>query len=119
MIAHIVLFTPKASLRGADARAFASSVIGLLGQAESVERCFVGRAAVVDPGYARNMGDKTYEFAAVLEFRGQSELLAYLTSPMHADLGRLFWEHCDSTVISEVESVGLGEEAIEFLSKDR
>ena len=65
------------------------------------------------------MGDTTYEFAAVLEFHGEPELLAYLNSPIHADLGRLFWEHCDATIVSEVESVGLGDDAVEFLSKDR
>ncbi len=65
------------------------------------------------------MGDKTYEFAAVLEFEDESRLVTYLTSPMHEELGRLFWQYCESAVVSEVESVGLGEEAVEFLSKDR
>ena len=65
------------------------------------------------------MGDKTYEYAAVLEFHGEPELVAYLNSPTHANLGRLFWENCESTIISEVESIGLGDEAVEFLSKDR
>ena len=119
MIAHVVLFTPKRSLKGADARLFARSVIDALRGSESIERCFLGRARAIDPGYQRYMGDKTYEFAAVLEFQGERELLAYLSSPLHADLGRLFWENCDSTIVSEVESVGLGDEAVEFLAKDR
>jgi len=49
------------------------------------------------------MGDKTYDFAAVLEFKDRKALLAYLRDPIHQELGRLFWESCERTVVSEVE----------------
>ena len=49
------------------------------------------------------MGDKTYEFAAVLEFQDEAALTGYLQHPMHHELGRLFWENCERTVVSEVE----------------
>ena len=103
MIAHIVLFSPRADRSPDDLRSFAQSVIDTCRSVPSVQRSYVGRAAHVDPGYHRSFGDKTYEFAAVLEFVSRSELVAYLTHPLHHELGRLFWENCASTVIMEAE----------------
>jgi hypothetical protein len=49
------------------------------------------------------MGETTYEFAAVLEFQDAAALTGYLQHPMHHELGRLFWDNCEKTVVSEVE----------------
>ena len=77
----------------------------------------MGRRIEIDPGYSRSLGDKTYAFAAILEFRDRKGLLEYLRHPMHHELGRLFWETCEDTVICEVESVdGRDPHAIGFLS---
>ena len=51
----------------------------------------------------RNFGDKTYRYAAVLEFQSKDDLVSYLKHPSHQALGRQFWEHCEATVIMEVE----------------
>jgi hypothetical protein len=67
-------------------------------------RFTLGKRVAIDPGYDRNMGDTTYDFAAVLEFGSEEGLLRYLGSRDHADLGRLFWETCESTIVLEVEA---------------
>jgi hypothetical protein len=69
----------------------------------SIARVVVGRRAHVDAGYTREFGEQTYEFAAVLEFKNRAGLIDYLRHPLHHELGRMFWESCERTVISEVE----------------
>src|SRR5690242_17764237 len=105
MISHIVLFDPKTSLTIDERRSFAKSVLDVCSRLESVRRLSIGRRAVVDPGYARDVGGKPYECSAVLEFSSKDDLISYLTHPLHAQLGRLFWECCERTVICETESV--------------
>ena len=105
MIAHIVLFTPKGSLTDAQTLSFAQSVHATLASVPSIQRCLVGKRVDVDPGFARVFGDATYEYAAVIEFAGRDGLIQYLQHPQHHELGRLFWESCQSTVVSEVEFV--------------
>jgi hypothetical protein len=107
VIAHIVLFTPKATLSDSSKRLFAQSVVKTLSAIEHVTAAKVGRRVDVDPGYGRHLGDSTYEFAAIIEFESRSALVDYLVDPRHQELGRLFWESCDRTVVSEVEYVDL------------
>ncbi|MEO8481735.1 MAG: Dabb family protein [Acidobacteriota bacterium] len=105
MISHIVLFEPKASMSLPDKRLFAQSVLSVCSRIEFVQRLSIGRRTNVDVGYERSFGDKTYEYSAVLEFETRERLIQYLTNPLHAELGRLFWENCERTVICETESV--------------
>lgn len=105
VIQHIVLFTPKATLSDDERRTFASRTLGTLTGCSQIARLTIGRRAEIDAGYERLFGDKTYEYAAVLEFSDQAGLVHYLNTPEHAELGRLFWENCESTVVSEVELI--------------
>lgn len=105
MIQHIVLFTPKAGLPTDRRRSFATLVLETLRTSPHISRCTVGKRSEVDAGYTRNFGDKTYEYAAVLEFEDEDSLVAYLKEPRHAHLGRAFWELCEGTVVCEVEAV--------------
>ena len=111
MIAHIVLFTPRKSLTQSETLAFSQLVQLTFASIPQIRRAVVGRRIDVDPGYARSFGDKAYEYAAVLEFDGKDELVAYLTHPLHHRLGRMFWETCDSTVVMEVACVD-GKDAV-------
>ena len=103
MIAHIVLFTPKAGLDTEDMRSFAQAILRTCSDIPQVRRAIVGKRADIDAGYMRNFGDKTYRYAAVLEFQSKDDLVSYLKHPSHQALGRQFWEHCEATVIMEVE----------------
>lgn len=117
MIAHIVLFSPKAQLNMAERLAFAQTVLDVCSAISAISRFRVGRRIDVDPGYVRSFGQETYEFAAVLEFESQADLVRYLQDPEHHRLGRLFWESCDRTVVSEVVMAsGTDPEAAMFLA---
>ena len=112
MITHIVLFEPKVGLSHDDRIAFAQSVVDCLRAVPTIERCSVGRAVDVDAGYPRQMGETTYEFAAVLEFTGEQELRSYLNHPLHVRMGEMFWKCCERSIVSEVRSVDLGDASV-------
>jgi hypothetical protein len=103
--AHIVLFQPKATTSAGDRAAFARQFERACREIPNVRRAIVGKAASVDAGYARSFGDGQFDFAAVLEFDDRDGLVAYLTHPLHKELGRLFWVVCERTAIVEVDLV--------------
>jgi len=118
VIAHIVLFTPKAGLEPEDVRSFARLISDACRNIPTLVRSMVGRSVDVDAGYQRNFGDTTYKFAAILEFADQAGLVAYLNHPIHEELGRAFWEVCASTAILEVEFVdGMADNLIESIQE--
>jgi hypothetical protein len=105
VILHLVLFNAKPDLDQARRRAFAQSLAACLREIPSIRRSTIGRAISVDPGYARSMGEKTYQYSALLEFEDTDGLISYLKHPRHEVLGGLFWESCESTIVSEHEAV--------------
>jgi hypothetical protein len=105
MIQHIVLFNPKAGMPDEERRSFARTTIDSLSGSQDIGRVTIGRRVEIDAGYERLFGDKTYEYAAVLEFSDRHALVRYLHSQDHAKLGRLFWLTCDSAVVCEVEVI--------------
>lgn len=111
MIQHLVLFTPRAGLSREERRTFAKATLTTLRASDAIRRFTVGRRIEIDAGYDRSLGDKAYEYAAVLEFDDRERLVRYLTSPDHAELGRLFWLACDSTIVVETEVVDADDEA--------
>jgi hypothetical protein len=96
-----VLFNPRADIDRDGMRSFAQSLSDLFRSDDSIDRVSVGHRLVFDAGYQRLFGDATYQYAAILEFRDEDRLGAYLRSAAHAEIGRLFWELCDSCVVSE------------------
>lgn len=110
MIQHIVLFTPKATLAPDVRRTFATLVLDTLRASTHISRCTVGKREPINPGYDRSLGDKTYEYAAVLEFESKDRLISYLNEPKHAQLGKAFWEFCESTVVCEVQALDFCDE---------
>ena len=104
MISHIVLFNAKRNVSFADRQSFALQIRDVCRAISAVKNARVGRHVTVDPGYERSFGDKTYEFAAILDFDKADDLIEYLQHPLHHELGRLFWVYCESTIVVEVES---------------
>ena len=116
MIAHVVLFRPKPDVDEARLRRFIAMMASASEQIPGIERARVGRSINIDPGYSRSMGESTYPYMAILEFTSREALVAYLRHPRHGELGAMFWELCDSTVVSEVELRDFGNhELAEFL----
>jgi hypothetical protein len=107
MISHIVLFQPKASLSASDKRLFAQTLVDVCSELAWAERVSIGRRVSIDAGYDRSFGDKTYEYSAVLDFATREDLIRYLTHPLHAKLGQLFWENCERAIVSETEVIDL------------
>jgi hypothetical protein len=105
VIAHIVLFNPKTGIAEASLRAFTKAIGDAFTVIPSVKRARIGRRVQVNAGYERSFGDSAYEYTVVLEFSDQDGLIQYLRHPLHERLGHLFWENCQSAVISEVELV--------------
>ncbi len=120
MIAHIVLFSPKANLASEQISSFAASVSETFRSIDAIQKATVGRRVDVDAGYDRSFGEQTYEFVAILEFADRQALVSYLQHPSHAELGRRFWESCERTVITEVELAdGRDPRAVELLAAPR
>ena len=101
MIAHVVLFRPKPGLSPDQLRSFAQSIKSTVEGSEGLVRGTVGKAASIDAGYSRQLDNSTYPFAAILEFESPDDLVKYLVKPEHQALGRLFWDYCDGTVVTE------------------
>ena len=105
MISHIVLFNPKEDLSESSVRLFAQALHRTMGSVPTIVRATVGHRIAQDAGEARVFGDVTYKYAAVIEFEDRDGLATYLAHPLHRELGRLFWESCASTIVTEVETV--------------
>ena len=99
------MFRAKPGLNHEQRKSFALKIQETCRTVSTVRRALVGRTLDINAGYSRSLGDNTYEFAAVLDFETEADLLSYLQNPLHKELGRLFWECCESTVVMEVEAV--------------
>jgi len=118
MIAHIVLFTPKRDMTDQQRWSFAKTVLDVCSVVPSVRKFSVGRRVDVDPGYGRFFGEEPYEYAAVLEFDSEDDLVNYLKDARHHALGQLFWNSCERTVVTEVRvTSSASDEDVEFLAK--
>lgn len=98
MIAHIVLFRPRADL-GEDGRA---AILAALARARreipSIRRFRIGRRVRHGmPGYEQGMAED-YEFAVLLEFENVEGLRAYLANPAHTEAGRHFTASAAATL---------------------
>jgi len=75
-----------------------------------VSRAIVGQIANQRVSRDDVIEGVTYDAAAVLEFADESALREYLDHPLHAELARLFWLHCGSTLVVDAE---VGDPSIE------
>ncbi|HKW00410.1 MAG TPA: Dabb family protein [Vicinamibacterales bacterium] len=120
MIGHLVLFNAKPEATDEQLRSFARAISEACRQIPSIQRVQIGRRVTVDAGYPRSFGEKTYNYAAVFEFRDTAALKQYLNHPLHHQLGRMFWEMCEATTVVEVELAdGKSDQLVDFLLLDR
>jgi hypothetical protein len=90
MIAHVILFEPKADMAPADRQnvldALASAAAGI----PSVRGLRVGRRVRHGrPGYEQMM-QQDFEYAVIAEFDDVAGLTAYLAHPKHRAIGEHF-----------------------------
>jgi L-lysine 2,3-aminomutase len=89
MIAHIVLFSPKASLSAEEREHTLAALERACSDIPQIKRVRVGRRRLL--GYAYDALVPThFEYAVVMEFDSDAELDAYLHHPAHVALGHHF-----------------------------
>jgi hypothetical protein len=80
MIAHVVLFTPRADLDAAAREALIGALEKACLDIPRIRRVRIGRRRVL--GYAYDtISPVHFEFAAILEFDSEADLRAYLLHP--------------------------------------
>jgi len=113
MIAHVVLFEPKATITEADRENFLDAMRTAFKEIPTVTRSMVARRLLIGAGYEAKLGDTTYSYVSVVEFDGVTGLKEYLEHPLHQRLGQLFWQYCDRTTIVDADCFWLDAKKID------
>jgi hypothetical protein len=102
MIAHVVLFRPKANLGEDQRRAFVTALEHALVNIPLIKRARVGRRLTIGRLYdEQNTHD--FPFVAILEFDSENDLRAYLEHPAHHMLGAQFYATADAAFVFDYE----------------
>lgn len=102
MVAHVVLFRPRAALSACERSALVDALATALREIPGIVRSSVGRRLTHGRAYERLMKDD-YEFAAVIEFADAAGLQAYLDHPAHRQLARSFQAAFDAALMYDYE----------------
>jgi hypothetical protein len=102
MIAHVVMFQPKAGLSGEQRRTLAGVLSHALRDIPSIRRARVGKRVTHGRPYEALM-HVNYEYAAVLEFDDVDGLKAYLEHPAHQALAARFFESFEEALMYDFE----------------
>jgi hypothetical protein len=90
VIAHIILFEPRADLTEQERTDILRALIHATQAVSGVLSLKIGRRIKHGlPGYEQMMRDE-YEYAAIIEFEDMAALREYLQHPAHAVAGRHF-----------------------------
>jgi hypothetical protein len=103
VIAHIVLFQPRADLSESDKRRVVAALTDAAQGAPMVKRCRVGKRVLHRlPGYEQAMSTN-YEYAAIFEFDDLEGLRAYLRHPAHHAIGGHFTSAASAALAYDYE----------------
>lgn len=102
MIAHVVLFRPRAGLTRDERTALVDTYLHALQEIPGIRRARVGRRITHGRGYERLMKED-YEYALVLEFDDVQALKTYLEHPAHDDLGQRFYTSFDAALMYDYD----------------
>lgn len=102
MLAHLVLFTPRADAGQGDRQRLADALSQALAAIPSIRRCRVGRRVTAGFSYEQGVRDH-YEYAALLEFDDAAGLREYLEHPAHEDLSLLYYSTVATNVAYDYE----------------
>ena len=103
MILHVVLLRFRGDISEDELRAFTQLVSATCASIPTVKHAYVGKRVAVDAGYPRSFGESTYDAAAVLHFADRDGLIEYLRHPLHAELGKAFWQISSGAVVFETD----------------
>jgi hypothetical protein len=102
VVAHVVLFRPRAGLTRDERGILVESFSRALRDIPGIRRASIGRRVTHGRSYERLM-EEDYEFAAVLEFDDLDGLTRYLQHPAHEDLGARFFASFAAALIYDYE----------------
>jgi stress responsive alpha/beta barrel protein len=101
VIAHVVLFRPKADLAIGERQAFVDALEHALTKIDLIKRATIGRRMRLGRVYDQTATD--FPFAAILEFASEEDLRAYLDHPAHVNLGRQFYVASEQALALDYE----------------
>ena len=105
MIAHVVLFQPRATLSAGERREALAMLARSASEISAIRRFRIGRRVRHGlPGYEQQMAQE-YEFALILEFDDAESLTRYLRAPAHGALGHLFATATEAALAYDYEIV--------------
>lgn len=102
MIAHLVLFRPRADLSTEAEQALTAAFEAALTEIPSIRRARAGRRVATGRGYEALMR-VNYTHAAMIEFDDRAGLTAYLEHPSHQQLASLFFSAFEEALICDFE----------------
>ena len=102
MIAHLVLFRPRADLSSEAARALAASFEAALTEIPSIRRARVGKRVATGRDYEALMR-VDYTYAAMIEFDDRAGLSAYLEHPAHEQLASQFFSAFEEALVYDFD----------------
>ena len=102
MVAHVVLFKPKADLSGEVRQRLVDAFSRALREIPSIRRAHIGRRVTHGRSYEQLM-TVDYQYAAIMEFDTVADLKAYLAHEAHDALGTLFFDAFDIALMYDYE----------------
>ena len=103
MIVHVVLFRPRPNVSDADRDGLLESMRVAAREVPSVRSFRIGAHLDPAPTYVLG-GFPSFPWIALLEFDDVAGLQAYLTHPLHRDLGARFNAAAEAALIYDYES---------------
>jgi len=109
VIAHIVLFRPRAALAADQRQALVNALRGAVEGIAQIKRATIGTRILLNrPGYEAQMAEH-YDYSAILEFESEADLRAYLDHPSHNELGKLLFTSAEAVLAYDFLSTSLAE----------
>ena len=102
MIAHIVLFRPKAELSPQERDGIGAAFADAVKDIDAIRSVRVGRRILIGRGYEQLMTED-FTHAAILEFDDRAGLQAYLEHPTHTALAARFFAIFDRALMYDYE----------------
>lgn len=106
MTFHLVLFRPRHEVTDAERQGLLEAMRTAAEGIPSVRRFEIGERVANPPQYVLS-GFPDFPYVAWLEFEDEAGLHAYLSHPLHVDLGRRFNETAEAALIYDFNSSGL------------
>ena len=103
MILHLVLFTPRSTVKADEQDRFGRALERALTAIPAVISYRIGRR--IRFGAAYETTSAGFEYCGVIEFADREGLAAYLAHPAHDELGRLFYETSADAFAGDFEAV--------------